>query len=78
SAGGVVVQPVLGRTADVAGYPFSLVVSGAITAIALPFLYLSRRQNAAADFTAADVLVEADDAPAPTPHVTTEPDGSPR
>jgi MFS family permease len=79
SAGGVVVQPVLGRTADVAGYPFSLAVSGAITAIALPFLYLSRRQNAAADFTAADVVVvAADDAPAPTPHVATEPDGSPR
>ncbi|MDQ1530059.1 MAG: hypothetical protein QOE37_164, partial [Microbacteriaceae bacterium] len=35
SAGGVVVQPALGRTADVAGYGFSLAVSGAITAVAL-------------------------------------------
>ena len=49
NVGGVAIQPALGRTADLAGYPFSLVVGGAISAAALPFLYLSRRQKAAAD-----------------------------
>ncbi len=47
--GGVGIQPVLGRTADLNGYPFSLAVSGAISALALPFLLLSRRANAPAD-----------------------------
>ena len=49
SSGGVVVQPVLGRSADVWGYPGSYLLGGAITALALPFVWLSRRQNAAAD-----------------------------
>jgi MFS family permease len=49
SAGGVVVQPPLGRIADLGGYATSLVVSGAISAIAVPFLALSRRQHAPAD-----------------------------
>jgi MFS family permease len=67
NVGGVAIQPALGRTADVAGYPFSLVVSGAISAVALPFLYLSRRQNAPADGATADAPAVPDDAPAPTP-----------
>jgi MFS family permease len=49
STGGVWAQPVLGRTADVWGYPASYLVSGAISALAVPFLALSRRQNAPAD-----------------------------
>jgi MFS family permease len=49
SSGGVVVQPVLGRSADVWGYPASYVLGAAISALALPFEYLSRRQNAPAD-----------------------------
>jgi MFS family permease len=49
SAGGVVTQPVLGRSADVWGYPTSYVLSGAISALALPFVWLSRRQNSPAD-----------------------------
>lgn len=49
SSGGVVVQPVLGRTADVYGYPASVAFSGAIQLLAVPFLYASRRQRAAAD-----------------------------
>ena len=49
SSGGVVVQPVLGRSADVWGYPGSYLLGGAITALALPFVWLSRRQNAPAD-----------------------------
>jgi predicted MFS family arabinose efflux permease len=72
--GGVGIQPALGRTADLAGYPFSLAVSGAISAIALPFLYLSRRQNAAADASATDATPNPDDAPAPTPADATEPE----
>jgi MFS family permease len=42
SSGGIVTQPVLGRTADVWGYPASFVLSGAISAIALPFLARAR------------------------------------
>ena len=49
SSGGVVVQPVLGRSADVWGYPASYLLGGAISALALPFVWLSRRQNAPAD-----------------------------
>jgi MFS family permease len=49
SSGGVVVQPVLGRSADVWGYPASYLLGGAISAFALPFVWLSRRQNEQAD-----------------------------
>jgi MFS family permease len=49
SSGGVWVQPVLGRAADVWGYAPSYVIGAGISALALPFLVLSRRQNAAAD-----------------------------
>ena len=49
SGGGVVVQPVLGRSADVWGYPGSYLLGGAFTAMALPFVWLSRRQDTPAD-----------------------------
>lgn len=49
SSGGVWVQPVLGRAADVWGYAPSYLMGAAISAVALPFLFLSRRQRAAAD-----------------------------
>ncbi len=49
SSGGVVVQPLLGRAADVYGYPASLAIAGVIELIAAPFLLASRRQHAAAD-----------------------------
>ncbi|MFF2487313.1 MFS transporter [Microbacterium sp. NPDC058062] len=49
SAGGVAVQPVLGRVADVGGYGASLVWSGVISAVAAPFILLSRAQKPAAD-----------------------------
>ena len=49
STGGVVVQPVLGRSADVWGYPGSYLLGAGISALALPFVLLSRRENAAAD-----------------------------
>ncbi|HYI51805.1 MAG TPA: MFS transporter [Microbacterium sp.] len=54
SGGGVVFQPVLGRVADVGGYGASLIWSGVITAIAVPFILLSRAQHASGD-TARDV-----------------------
>jgi MFS family permease len=49
SSGGVWAQPVLGRAADVWGYGPSYVLSAGISALALPFLALSRRQRAPAD-----------------------------
>ena len=50
SAGGVWSQPALGRAADVWGYGASYVGAAAIAALALPFLVLTRRENAAADW----------------------------
>jgi MFS family permease len=49
STGGVWSQPVLGRAADVWGYASSYLLASVISAFALPFIYLSRRQNATAD-----------------------------
>jgi len=49
SSGGVWTQPVLGRAADMWGYGQSYVISAGIAALGLPFLALSRRQNAPAD-----------------------------
>jgi MFS family permease len=49
STGGVVAQPVLGRAADVWGYPASYVLSSGISALAIPFIVLARRQNSPVD-----------------------------
>ena len=49
SAGGVVIQPVLGKAADVWGYPMSYVLSGAIQVLSLPFTWLARHENTDAD-----------------------------
>ena len=49
STGGVVASPVLGRSADVWGYAGSYLLGAAISAVALPFILLSRRQGAPAD-----------------------------
>jgi MFS family permease len=49
SAGGVVAQPVLGRVADVRGYPAAYVVSAALQLAAVPFLLLARREDAESD-----------------------------
>ncbi|WP_458109484.1 MFS transporter [Arthrobacter sp. R3-55] len=49
SSGGVVIQPLLGRGADLYGYPASLAMAGVIEVVAVPFLLASRRQKAAAD-----------------------------
>ncbi|MFY9634335.1 MULTISPECIES: MFS transporter [Pseudarthrobacter] len=49
SSGGIVVQPLMGRTADVYGYPLSLAFSGVIELFAVPFLLASRRRRSPAD-----------------------------
>jgi len=50
SAGGVVTQPVLGRVADVQGYPASYVVSAGIYALSIPFMWLAKRGDAPGDY----------------------------
>ncbi len=59
SAGGVVIQPALGRTADLFGYPASYVAAAAIHALALPFALLARRENASSDPITAEADPEA-------------------
>ncbi|ALV43555.1 MFS transporter [Pseudarthrobacter sulfonivorans] len=49
SSGGIVVQPLMGRAADVYGYPLSLAISGVIELFAVPFLLASRRRRSPAD-----------------------------
>jgi len=49
SAGGAVIQPTLGRVADMSGYATSFVVAGGIQALTLPFIWLARRERAHAD-----------------------------
>ncbi len=53
SAGGVVVQPALGRAADVSGYAASLAIGGAVQLAAAPLLVLSRRADHPADLATA-------------------------
>jgi MFS family permease len=52
SSGGVVIQPALGRVADVSGYATSYLVAAAVELLALPLLWLARRANASSDSTA--------------------------
>ena len=49
SIGGTIAQPALGRVADVSGYAASYLVSGTVTALALPFIFLARREKAPSD-----------------------------
>jgi Major Facilitator Superfamily. len=62
STGGVWAQPVLGKAADAYGYATSYVLSAGIAAFAIPFLALSRRQNAPAD---TQEVAEAEPVPQP-------------
>jgi MFS family permease len=48
-SGGVVAQPLLGRTADAWGYPASYLASAIVQACAVPLLWIARRQRAASD-----------------------------
>ena len=49
TAGGVVIQPALGRAADVYSYATSLVFGGIVQLVAVPFLVRSRREGAPSD-----------------------------
>src|ERR671918_540534 len=49
STGGVVVQPVLGKSADVYSYANSYLIGAAIQVVAVPFLALSRREKSPSD-----------------------------
>lgn len=60
SSGGVWTQPVLGRAADAWGYAPSYLLGAGLSALAVPFLALSRRQDAPADTIE---VIEAEPAP---------------
>jgi len=62
STGGVWTQPLLGRAADVWGYAPSYLMGAGISALAIPCLALSRRENAPADTLD---ITEAQPAPQP-------------
>jgi MFS family permease len=49
SGGAVVIQPILGRVADVWSYPVSYVCSGALQMLSIPFIWLAQRQRASSD-----------------------------
>jgi MFS family permease len=49
SAGAAAAQPVLGKTADVYGYPASYIGSAAFQLLALPFVMLAQREKAKSD-----------------------------
>jgi MFS family permease len=49
SAGGVVAQPILGRVADASGYATSYLVSAGVQLVALPLVFLARRENSPSD-----------------------------
>ena len=49
SVGGVVAQPALGRSADAFGYGASYMISAGVVALAVPFVFLARREHAASD-----------------------------
>jgi MFS family permease len=61
SAGGVVIQPALGRAADAWSYGTSYVVSAAIQLLVLPFILLARRERAASDTRPGTELGTQDD-----------------
>jgi hypothetical protein len=64
SLGGVVIQPTLGRAADVWGYGTSLVIGGLVELIGVPLLVASRRTHDPADTEEHAVLaVEATNTP---------------
>jgi MFS family permease len=63
SLGGVGIQPVLGRSADIWGYGPSYAIGAALSAISIPFIVLSRRQNARADTIEAPPVQPTDVAP---------------
>jgi MFS family permease len=77
SSGGVVIQPGLGRAADVYGYGTSYVVGAGIQLLAAPFVLLSRREGSPSDLMVGDPAPvtepreAAQAAPAPTRRIPT-------
>jgi MFS family permease len=49
SSGGMVFQPMLGRAADMWGYPMSYLCSAAIQALSIPLMWFARRERAESD-----------------------------
>lgn len=49
SSGGIFVQPILGKVADIWNYPVSYAGAAIFQALALPFILLSRREKAKSD-----------------------------
>ena len=49
SIGGTFTQPALGRVADVSGYAASYLVVAGMNALAIPFVFLARREHAPSD-----------------------------
>ena len=74
STGGVWTQPALGRAADMWGYATSYVLGAGISALAVPFLALSRRENDPADMVVGAPVAEEPELVPPVPvPVTSEP-----
>jgi MFS family permease len=65
SSGGILVQPLLGRAADVYGYPLSLAIGGVIELIAVPFLVASGQQRHQADQANAPIKTSNAEPPPP-------------
>ncbi len=65
SLGGVGIQPALGRAADVWGYGPSYLMGAGLWALSVPFLVLSRRQDAPADTVEVAEAVELQPAERP-------------
>jgi MFS family permease len=49
SSGGIVIQPILGRSADAWNYSTSYALSALFQAASLPFIFLAKKENAKAD-----------------------------
>ncbi len=49
SSGGIVIQPTLGKVADIGGYAMSYMGAALIAAMALPFIALARKEKAKSD-----------------------------
>ncbi len=63
STGAVAIQPILGKTADVWSYAISYTCSAAIQALAVPFIWLARRERAPSDALDQEVPREVDARP---------------
>jgi len=49
SSGGIIIQPTLGKTADVYGYPTSYALASLFQFAAIPFIYLAKREKSPVD-----------------------------